>query len=138
VERPGTVPGGLPRDRRSVEVFDLSITKLLVLGVLALLIFGPDQLPKMASQFGRALRDLRHMAEKARTDLTENLGPEFRDFDINDLNPKAFVRKHLLDEFDVNGTNGTNGSNGGRADHPMRRDHPLPVGQRPPFDSEAT
>ena len=134
------VPGGSPRDRRSIEVFDLSITKLLVLGVLALVIFGPDQLPKMAGQLGRALRDLRNMAEKARTDLTENLGPEFRDFDINDLNPKTFVRKHLLDEFDVNGNgvNGTNGSDGRRADHPMRRDHPLPVGQRPPFDSEAT
>ena len=26
-------------------VFDLSIPKLLVLGVLALIIFGPDQLP---------------------------------------------------------------------------------------------
>jgi sec-independent protein translocase protein TatB len=39
-------------------VFDLSITKLLVLAVLAIVIFGPDQLPKIASQAGRALRDL--------------------------------------------------------------------------------
>jgi sec-independent protein translocase protein TatB len=81
-------------------VGDLSLPKLLVLAVLALMIFGPDQLPKMASQAGRALRELRRLADGARADLQEGLGPEFSDFDINDLNPKNFVRKHLMDGFD--------------------------------------
>jgi len=81
-------------------LFDLNVFKIVVLGVLALVIFGPEQLPKMAAQAGQALRDLRRLAERARTDLGESLGPEFRDFDLNDLNPKAFVRKHLLDDLD--------------------------------------
>jgi sec-independent protein translocase protein TatB len=81
-------------------LFDLSITKILILAVLGLMIFGPEQLPKMAAQAGKALRDLRRMAENARSDLTDSLGPEFKDFDFNDLNPKSFVRKHLLDGFD--------------------------------------
>jgi len=81
-------------------LFDLSIPKLLILGILGLMIFGPDQLPKMAAQAGRALRDLRRLAENARNDLTESLGPEFSDFDFNDLNPRSFVRKHLLDDLD--------------------------------------
>lgn len=81
-------------------MFDLSITKILILGVLGLMIFGPDQLPKMAAQAGRALRDLRRLAENAKADLSDSLGPEFRDFDFNDLNPKSFVRKHLLDDFE--------------------------------------
>ena len=38
------------------------------------------------------------MAEGARADLQEHLGPEFSQFDLNDMNPKHFVRKHLLDE----------------------------------------
>ncbi len=79
--------------------FDLSPLKILVLVLLGLVIFGPEQLPKIASQAGRALRDLRRLAESARADLTDNLGPEFRDFDFNDLNPRAFVRKHLLDDL---------------------------------------
>jgi sec-independent protein translocase protein TatB len=111
-------------------VFDLSFTKLLVLAVIGLVIFGPDQLPKMARQIGGTLRDLRRMAEKARSDLQEGLGPEFADFDINDLNPRAFVRKHLLDDLD------------GAADfltaQPQRAPHPMDSGQRPPFDIEAT
>jgi sec-independent protein translocase protein TatB len=81
-------------------LFDLSIPKLLILAVLGLMIFGPEQLPKMAAQAGKALRDLRRMAENARTDLSDSLGPEFRDFDFNDLNPKSFVRKHLIDGFE--------------------------------------
>jgi sec-independent protein translocase protein TatB len=131
-------------------VFDLSLSKLLILGVLALLIFGPDQLPKIAGQAGRALRDLRRIAESAKADLQEGLGPEFRDFDITDLHPKNFVRKHLWDEFDgtsnggsttlpdgsqvpgtaaVPSTSGVHGSDGASL---------LAPGESPPYDSEAT
>ena len=66
--------------------------------MLAIVIFGPDQLPKVAAQAGRTLRELRRLADGARRDLTEGLGPEFGDFDIADLNPRTFVRKHLLDD----------------------------------------
>lgn len=79
-------------------MFDLSISKLLVLAVAALIIFGPKELPKIAAQAGRALRDLRRIAEGAKADLREGLGPEFQDFDFEDLNPRRFVQKHLLDE----------------------------------------
>ena len=108
-------------------MFDLSITKLLVLAVLALVIFGPDHLPKMAQQLGRSLRDLRRLADKAKTDLQEGLGPEFADFDFADLHPRTFVRKHLLDDLD--------GVNGAAA---QPRAHPMDSAQRPPFDPEAT
>jgi sec-independent protein translocase protein TatB len=79
-------------------VFDLSLTKLLVLAVIALVVFGPHELPKIAQQAGRALRDLRRIAEGAKADLREGLGPEFQDFDFEDLNPRRFVQKHLLDD----------------------------------------
>jgi len=79
-------------------VFDLSITKLLFLAVIALVIFGPNELPRITRQAGRALRDLRQIAEGAKADLREGLGPEFQDFDFEDLNPKRFVQKHLFEE----------------------------------------
>ncbi len=80
-------------------MFDLSLTKLLVLAVIALVVFGPHELPKIAAQAGRALRDLRRIAEGAKADLREGLGPEFQDFDFEDLNPRRFVQKHLLDDM---------------------------------------
>jgi sec-independent protein translocase protein TatB len=84
-------------------VFEADFAKLAVLGVLALLIFGPERLPAMAAQAGQFLRELRRMAEGAKSELQENLGPEFSNFDINDLNPKHFVRKHLVDELTGDG-----------------------------------
>jgi sec-independent protein translocase protein TatB len=130
-------------------VFDLSLTKLLVLAVIALVVFGPHELPKIAQQAGRALRDLRRIAEGAKADLREGLGPEFQDFDFDDLNPRRFVQKHLLDDMAdpsqalfeefkstsdavMGGTaaTGTAGASGTRAT--------LRDGENPPFDLEAT
>ena len=79
-------------------MFDLSITKLLVLAVIALVIFGPNELPRIARQAGRMLRDLRQIAEGAKADLRAGLGPEFEGFEFEDLNPRRFVQKHLLDD----------------------------------------
>jgi sec-independent protein translocase protein TatB len=130
-------------------VFDLSVTKLLVLAVIALVVFGPKELPKIAAQAGRALRDLRRIAEGAKQDLREGLGPEFEDFDFDDLNPRRFVQKHLLDEPATTATpanvssagtvaaaNGANGSNGSNGSHGARAT--LEDGADPPFDLEAT
>jgi sec-independent protein translocase protein TatB len=122
-------------------LFDLSITKILVLGVLGLVIFGPDQLPRLAAQAGRALRDLRRLADNARADLSESLGPEFRDFDFNDLNPKSFVRKHLLDSMDDDGETWPASDAEvpyGELPDPDTVPATLAAGEIPPYDSEAT
>ena len=135
-------------------MFDLSITKIAVLLVLAVVIFGPEQLPKLAQQAGRALRDLRKLADNATRDLKEGLGPEFADFDVTDLHPKNFVRKHLLDdEFDMDDLNPRkfvrkhlldepDGAPMSEMAEPMPEDATavavLPPGESPPYDSEAT
>ena len=102
-------------------MFDLSVTKLLVLAVIALVVFGPKELPKIASQAGRALRDLRRIAEGAKQDLREGLGPEFEDFDFDDLNPRRFVQKHLLDEPVTTATAGEREQRGHRRCRQRRR-----------------
>jgi sec-independent protein translocase protein TatB len=126
-------------------VFDLSITKLLVLAVIALVVFGPKELPRIAAQAGRALRDLRRIADNAKADLKEGLGPEFADFDIDDLNPKRFVQKHLFDEFETPAATATaatavaNGSTSSANGSASASSAPtLPAGEQPPFDLEAT
>ena len=134
-------------------MFDLSLTKLLVLAVIALVVFGPHELPKIAQQAGRALRDLRRIAEGAKADLREGLGPEFQDFDFEDLNPRRFVQKHLLDDMadqakplydEIKGLpeavmGGTAASaNGGGAGGATSARTTLLDGEDPPFDLEAT
>jgi len=113
-------------------MFDLSPFKLLILAVIALIIFGPNELPKMASHAGKALRDLRRIADGAKADLREGLGPEFADFDFDDLNPRRFVQKHFVDE--INGSPGAVAADSAAA----RAGTMLAVGERPPFDVDAT
>lgn len=126
-------------------MFDLSITKLMVLAIVGLMIFGPDQLPKIAAQAGKALRDLRRLAENAKSDLSDQLGPEFRDFDLNDLNPRAFVRKHLMEEFSDDEDfrwAGPSGAGLMDLDTPnglgIKDPSSLIVRDAPPFDADAT
>jgi sec-independent protein translocase protein TatB len=120
-------------------MFDLSIPKLLVLAVIALVIFGPHELPKIASQAGRALRDLRKIAEGAKNDLREGLGPEFSDFDIDDLNPKRVVQKHLFDDVNGNSDPRTAAQYPQSAAEQSRANGTLLApGERPPFDPDAT
>jgi sec-independent protein translocase protein TatB len=64
--------------------------------MLALLIFG-ERLPKVIGDGLRMLRGLRGMAQNATSDLSRELGT---DIQLEDLHPKAFIRKHLLSEED--------------------------------------
>src|SRR3954465_12459781 len=64
--------------------------------MLALLIFG-ERLPKVIGDGLRMLRGLRNMAQNATSDLSRELGT---DIQLQDLHPKAFIRKHLLSEED--------------------------------------
>ncbi len=114
-------------------MFDLSLPKILVLAVIALVVFGPNELPKMAAKAGKALRELRNIAEGAKNDLREGLGPEFADFEIEDLNPRHFVQKHLLSEMDGDST-ATAAASSASSNGASR----LLPGEEPPFDMEAT
>jgi sec-independent protein translocase protein TatB len=69
--------------------------ELLGLVLLALFIFGPERLPKVIGDAARLLRGLRQMARNATNDLSRELGTEVR---LQDLHPKAFLRRHLLSE----------------------------------------
>jgi sec-independent protein translocase protein TatB len=114
-----------------IPVFDLSLPKLLILAVLALVIFGPHELPKVAAQAARAVRDLRRIADVAKTDLREGLGPEFSGFDLDDLNPRRFVHQHLLS--DLNRDDPDQAEASGTAPGAT-----FAPGQESPFDAEAT
>lgn len=116
-------------------MFGLGWGEALALVVIALVVFGPEKLPQAASQAGRTLRQLRQMANNAKADLQANMGPEFANFDPTDLNPKNFVRKHLLDDLekDWNDTSTTTVAEPVAAPTPE-----LGVGEIPPYDNEAT
>ncbi|WP_328327889.1 sec-independent translocase [Kribbella sp. NBC_00382] len=112
-------------------MFGIGPLELGVIAIVAVLVFGPDRLPEFARTAGKLLRQVRTMVNNAQNDLREELGPEFADLDVRDLNPRSFVRKHLLDGMDDD-LDDKPVSNGYAT--PER----LPAGTRAPFDPEST
>ncbi|MDJ0347393.1 Sec-independent protein translocase subunit TatB [Streptomyces sp. H10-C2] len=76
--------------------FGISTLKLLTILVVAALVFGPDKLPQMISEAMGILRKIRTFADGTKQDLRQELGPEFKDFEFEDLNPRTFIAKNLL------------------------------------------
>ncbi|MDX2934101.1 sec-independent translocase [Streptomyces ipomoeae] len=74
---------------------DIGTLELVTLVVLAVLVFGPEKLPKVIQDVSRTIRKIREFSDSAKRDIREELGPEFKDFEFEDLNPKTFIRKQL-------------------------------------------
>ncbi|CAM5668498.1 MULTISPECIES: sec-independent translocase [Streptomyces] len=74
---------------------DIGPLELVTIIVLAVLVFGPDKLPKVIQDVMRTIRKIREFSESAKQDIRSELGPEFKDFEFEDLNPKTFLRKQL-------------------------------------------
>lgn len=68
--------------------FDLGAGELLGLAILAMLLVGPERLPKIAVETAQWVKKARGLATKATAELRENLGPGFEDLQPKDLNPK--------------------------------------------------
>src|SRR3954464_13078403 len=81
-------------------MFGIGAPEFLVILVVALLAFGPDRLPDFARQAGRMVRQVRKLANQARDDIRAELGPEYADFELNDLDPRRAIRKHILEAWD--------------------------------------
>ncbi|MCX4660281.1 Sec-independent protein translocase TatB [Streptomyces sp. SID4919] len=74
---------------------DIGMLEILAMAVLGMLIFGPDKLPKVIQDVSRTIRKIRDFSDSAKRDIRDELGPEFKDFEFEDLNPKTFMRKQL-------------------------------------------
>lgn len=66
-------------------MFGLGMSELILLGVLALILIGPQQLPEVARTLGRFINDLKRSAEG----LTEDIKQQARvDLDLDSLDPR--------------------------------------------------
>lgn len=85
--------------------FGLTFEKLLLIGIIAIILIGPDRLPGYAAQFGRLVRSLRDMASGAKDRMREEMGPDYDDIDWKKLDPRQYdprriVREALLEDED--------------------------------------
>ncbi|WP_111719304.1 twin-arginine translocase TatA/TatE family subunit [Homoserinimonas sp. OAct 916] len=81
----------------------LTFDKLLIIGVIAVFLLGPERLPHYAAQLGRLVRGVRDMANGAKERMREEMGPEFDEVDWKKLDPRQYdprriIREALIDD----------------------------------------
>jgi len=113
-------------------MFDVGLWEIVVIVLVGVVVFGPDRLPEYARQAGRLARQLRKFAQSAQQDLRDELGPEYADLKLTDLDPRVAIRKHILEAMDEDDLDPT-----GAPTNRVTRDV-LGAGERPPYDVEAT
>ncbi|GAB3390250.1 hypothetical protein GCM10027568_13810 [Humibacter soli] len=112
-------------------MFGLTIEKLVIIGVIAVFLIGPNRLPRYAAQLGQWARKLRTLADTANDKMREELGPDFEDVDWRKLDPRQYdprriIRDALLDDEPAP-----------TLSRPVKTPR-LDAGALPPYDSEAT
>lgn len=76
-------------------MFNIGAGEFIALGILALILIGPDKLPTFSRDAAKFVHKVRGMAGKATEELRSNLGPGFEDLQVTDLTPKKLIKKHL-------------------------------------------
>ena len=126
-------------------MFGLTFEKLLVIGVIAVFLLGPERLPQYAAKLAQLVKSLRKMANGAKERMREEMGDDFDEVEWQKLDPRRYdprriIREALLDDPLLPGG----------ADRPIRAtnskaastDEPAPAPRErsasTPFDLEST
>jgi sec-independent protein translocase protein TatB len=119
--------------------FGLTIEKLLLIGVVAAFVIGPERLPRYAEALAQFTKRAREWLSTAKTRVRDEMGDDFEDLDWRSLDPRQYdprriIREALLDDAPVpprvTPTVETSASE--------KVATPFVPGAVPPFDSEST
>lgn len=72
--------------------------EIVVLVIAAVVILGPQRLPEYAAKLAQGVRYLRDLAEGAKGQIKEELGPSFEDVDWRQLDPRQYDPRRIVRE----------------------------------------
>lgn len=78
--------------------FGLTFEKLLIIGIIAVFVLGPERLPYYASQLARLVKSLRNMANGAKERMREEMGPDFDEIEWKKLDPRQYDPRRIIRE----------------------------------------
>ena len=124
----------------------LTFDKIVLIGIIALFVIGPQRLPQAAARLAKLVKTLRGLTDTAKERVREEMGPDFDDVDWQKLDPRQYdprriIREALLDDGPAAGVAGAAAATAIKpvtesayAQHKRK----LQAGAVPPFDTEAT
>ncbi|MFG6278419.1 twin-arginine translocase TatA/TatE family subunit [Microbacterium sp. 5K110] len=121
--------------------FGLTIEKLLLIGVIAALVIGPERLPKYAESLARLTKRAKETMQGAKTRMRDEMGPDFDDVDWRKLDPRQYDPRRIIREALLEDTPTATMRAAGAAALATQASAEKPAfvaGETPPFDDEAT
>jgi sec-independent protein translocase protein TatB len=114
-------------------MFGVGLLELTVIALVAIVVLGPERLPELARQAAQLIHKARTLAHSARDELRSELGPEYSDLELRDLDPRNIVRKHIAEAMSENPLEAVTPSK------PAAVPGAVPLARAvPPYDVEAT
>ncbi|WMY79941.1 Sec-independent protein translocase TatB [Citricoccus sp. I39-566] len=112
--------------------FGINGAELIILALLAVLILGPEKLPDYTRKLMEWIRNLRRMAEGAKSQFKEETGTDFDEIDWKRYDPRQYDPRRIIKDaladpvetgsrnaaesgFSIPGTSGTSNASGQRA-----------------------
>ncbi|MCU0115296.1 twin-arginine translocase TatA/TatE family subunit [Curtobacterium poinsettiae] len=121
---------------------DIPLDKILIIGVIGVLLLGPQRLPMYAQKLAEFVKAVRRFADTAKERMRDEMGPDFDDIEWQKLDPRQYdprriIRDALLDSGSSAAAVQTAQVSASkvRATAPVV---PLAAGEAAPFDAEAT
>ncbi|PVE92264.1 MULTISPECIES: twin-arginine translocase TatA/TatE family subunit [unclassified Microbacterium] len=76
--------------------FGLTFEKLLLIGLIAVLIIGPERLPRAAEGFARMVRKVGEYVRDTKSKMRQEMGPELDDVDWRKLDPRQYDPRRII------------------------------------------
>jgi sec-independent protein translocase protein TatB len=123
-------------------MFGISGEKLLILGVLAAVVLGPDRLPYYAQQLAKLVKSVKRFADGAKDQLSAEVGEEldWKKLDPRQYDPRRIIREALIEDESAmhSVSSAAAGASLGTGLNQTKKLETLKAGEAAPFDNEAT
>ncbi len=127
--------------------FGLTSEKLLLIGLVAGLLIGPERLPRYVESLTKFAKRAREYVSSAKTKMKDEMGSDFDDVDWRTLDPRQYdprriIREALLDDAPVPTVRAASAAaavaTASAFTKPQTATMPFTAEDPPPFDNEAT
>ncbi|MET3933252.1 twin-arginine translocase TatA/TatE family subunit [Arthrobacter sp. OAP107] len=132
-------------------MFGINGPEFILLLLIGILVIGPQRLPEYTQKLANLVREVRRMASGAREQIKEEVGIDIDDvdwkkYDPRQYDPRRIIKEALLEDDTKPVSSGSPAAVAAAAsaaaslaeERPARIIESLGVGERAPFDSEAT
>ncbi|MDQ0619659.1 twin-arginine translocase TatA/TatE family subunit [Arthrobacter globiformis] len=132
-------------------MFGINGPEFILLLLIGILVIGPQRLPEYTQKLANLVREVRRMASGAREQIKEEVGIDIDDVDWKKYDPRQYDPRRIIKEALLEDDTKPVSAGGPAAvaaaasaaassseERPARIIESLGVGERAPFDSEAT